>query len=86
MEMTRAALYHAHSRDPADRGNWHPLSDHLEGTGARAAGFLSPVGLAELGEAAGLLHDLGKYTRNSRSTSTAAEGASITRPPARRSR
>lgn len=60
--MTRAALYHAHSGDPADRGDWHPLSAHLEGTGARAAGFLSPVGLAKLGEAAGLLHDLGKYT------------------------
>lgn len=60
--MTRADLYHAHSGDPADRGDWHLLSKHLEGTGARAAGFLSPVGLAEFGEAAGLLHDLGKYT------------------------
>lgn len=60
--MARATPYHAHSGDPADRGGWHLLSDHLEGTGERAAGFLSPVGLAGLGEAAGLLHDLGKYT------------------------
>ena len=60
--MTRAALYRAHGGDAADRGDWRLLSDRLKETGARAAGFLSPVGLAELGEAAGLLHDLGKYT------------------------
>ena len=51
--------YYAHSSPGA---RWQRLSEHLEGTAARAAAFLESVGLAELGRVAGLLHDLGKYT------------------------
>ena len=58
--MTRST-YHAHSAS-ADGQPWQRLSVHLEGTAARAATFLEAVGLAEWGRAAGLLHDLGKYT------------------------
>ena len=55
--------YYAHSSDSDDRGSWHFLSDHLEGTGKRAAEFLGIAGCSDFGRAAGLLHDLGKYTR-----------------------
>ena len=43
--------------------HWHRLSEHLHGTGMRAAGFLDAVGEADIGRVAGLLHDLGKYTQ-----------------------
>ena len=56
------STHYAHSNDSSDRAHWHRLSEHLEGTGTRAAAFLDPVGGAELGRVAGLLHDLGKYT------------------------
>ena len=55
--------YYAHSGDSEDREHWHRLSEHLEDTGARAAGFLDAVGGAEFAKVAGLLHDLGKYTQ-----------------------
>ena len=55
--------YYAHSGASEDRGHWHRLSEHLDGTGARAAGFLDAVGGADIGKVAGLLHDLGKYTQ-----------------------
>ena len=60
-EMSDSTHY-AHSDDSNDRQHWHRLSEHLEGTGARAAASLDPVVGAELGRVAGLLHDLGKYT------------------------
>ena len=53
--------YYAHSAESAPRDRWHPLAKHLEDTASRAAAFLMPVGGAEFGYAAGLLHDLGKY-------------------------
>ena len=55
--------FYAHS-DGEDRTEWHPLCEHLAGTGDRAADFLGPVDLGDLGRAAGLLHDLGKYSRD----------------------
>lgn len=54
-------IYFAHSSDNAERDDWHPLSDHLAATGAKAGEFLSTVGLRPFGQAAGLLHDIGKY-------------------------
>ena len=55
--------YYAHSGSSPDRDDWHPLAAHLENTGTRASEFLSLPGCGELGRAAGLLHDLGKYTK-----------------------
>lgn len=55
--------YYAHGSDSEDRENWHLLRDHLEGTGRRAAEFLGVAGRSDFGRAAGLLHDLGKYTQ-----------------------
>ena len=54
--------YYAHSNGSPGRKDWHALSAHLEDTGARAAKFLEPTGCANLARAAGLLHDIGKYT------------------------
>ncbi len=53
--------YYAHSAESANRRDWHRLSVHLEDTAERAAAFLDIAGLAEIGRAVGLLHDLGKY-------------------------
>ena len=55
-------MYFAHSHESLESAHWHILSHHLENTGERAAAFLDAVGAADLGRAAGLLHDLGKYS------------------------
>ena len=54
--------YYAHSADPIDHDKWHRLAAHLEDTAARAASFLETVSCGDIGRAAGLLHDVGKYT------------------------
>ena len=54
--------YYAHNRQPDERKEWQRLIDHLETTANRAAEFLAPLGWSEIGKAAGLLHDIGKYT------------------------
>ena len=41
---------------------WHSLAVHLRDTGKKASVFLEGVRGGEFGRAAGLLHDLGKYT------------------------
>ena len=55
-------LHYAHSGN-RDESEWHSLREHLTETGERAARFLEPVGCGELARTAGLLHDLGKYSR-----------------------
>ena len=53
--------YYAHSDDD-DQATWHGLREHLVETGTGAAEFLESVGCGDLARAAGLLHDLGKYS------------------------
>ena len=55
-------MYFAHSHDSLEPALWHLLSQHLKNTGDRAAAFLDATGVGNLGQAAGLLHDLGKYS------------------------
>lgn len=52
-----------HSSGSSDTTTWHPLSEHLDGTGRRSASFLEEIGCSEVARAAGLLHDLGKYSK-----------------------
>src|SRR3954463_4518831 len=53
-------MYYAHSAKV--RANWEPLSEHLRAVADLAARFAAPFGAAEEARAAGLLHDLGKYS------------------------
>ena len=53
--------YFAHSGAGENRDDWQPLSEHLQQTGARAAGFLEAVGCGPVARSAGLLHDIGKF-------------------------
>ena len=56
--------FFAHSAPEAEPDTQlrHPLAIHLQDTGKLAARFLKAVNGNELGRAAGLLHDLGKYS------------------------
>jgi len=55
-------LFFAHSGTAEDRSDWQPLSTHLRNVGRLAAERAASFGLSESAKAAGLLHDLGKYT------------------------
>lgn len=54
--------HYAHSIPGVPDHQWHVLKDHLVATGELAADFASRFRCAELGRAAGLLHDIGKYS------------------------
>lgn len=54
--------FFAHSTDSGDQSDWQRLDSHLHAVGELAANRAEVFGGAELGRAAGLLHDLGKYT------------------------
>ena len=55
-----AREFHAHS--PGGDGGPGLLRKHLESVGEQAAEFAAAFGAADIGRAAGLLHDLGKYS------------------------
>lgn len=57
---TRA--YYAHSKDGEDKSRWQRLTDHLHNTADLAAGFGRDAGVSDLARAAGLMHDIGKYS------------------------
>ena len=59
--------FYAHSTDRDDRLDWQPLREHLEGVAKLAKKLAIATGvpsLPEAAEAAGWLHDLGKYQLN----------------------
>lgn len=56
------ARYFAHSVEGRGREDWQLLSEHLIGTAERAQASGEPLGIGAAAAAAGLLHDLGKYT------------------------
>lgn len=53
-------MYAAHA---AEEGRNQPLSDHLYGTAKKAGAFADAFGAADLGYLAGLMHDIGKYSK-----------------------
>jgi CRISPR-associated endonuclease/helicase Cas3 len=59
----RLVAYYAHSTERMDASDWQSLRDHLHGVGKLAALNSAAFGGKRLAEVGGLLHDLGKYTR-----------------------
>jgi len=55
-------MYYAHSTDRQDKSDWQTLKDHLENVADIAKGFSKDFNAEQLGYAAGLLHDIGKYS------------------------
>ncbi len=54
--------FYAHSGRSADKQDWQILKDHLFSVAKLAAEMAKPFGLANAAYAAGMFHDLGKYT------------------------
>ena len=54
--------YYAHSAQGETKDTWQQLYEHLESVAQLASKNASEFGAESLGYAAGLLHDLGKYT------------------------
>lgn len=62
-ERSETAYYaHSHPDFPDDRSKWQPLDRHLRKVAERARQASSKVGLPEMGELMGLLHDIGKHS------------------------
>lgn len=55
--------YYAHSVGGKAKTGWQGLKEHLEGVGNLAADFAAAFGSENHAQIAGLLHDLGKYTK-----------------------
>ena len=59
--MKPAPAFAAHHRE--SDGSWQSLANHLVGVATLSKGFAAKVGLEQVGELLGLLHDLGKYSQ-----------------------
>ena len=55
--------YYAHSRPDLDESEWQLLIDHLQATAEIAFELGADAGVSELAKTAGLLHDIGKYSK-----------------------
>jgi len=56
-------MYYAHSTSDQSRANWQRLPEHLMEVAKLAERFGQRVGFAKAAHLAGLLHDVGKYTK-----------------------
>ena len=56
-------MYYAHSTKNPDKSNWQNLRDHLINVGHLSRTFADDFSAGDLAYASGLLHDLGKYSR-----------------------
>jgi CRISPR-associated endonuclease/helicase Cas3 len=63
MRPERKSQFYAHTKDGADESEWQPLIEHLTRVADYAAEFGRDAGVAELARVAGMLHDLGKYSK-----------------------
>ncbi|MCX7847151.1 MAG: CRISPR-associated endonuclease Cas3'', partial [bacterium] len=58
------SVAYAHSASGRPPEAWHRLEDHLIAVADRTASFMAQMGLPpEIGHAAGILHDVGKFSR-----------------------
>ena len=55
-------LFFAHSTSDPGRSNWQPLLEHILSVGDLAGKFAAIFNAADQASAAGMLHDVGKYT------------------------
>ncbi len=67
--------YFAHSGHNSDKSDWQRLDDHAMCVARLAAEFAAPFGLERGAYLAGLLHDVGKYTRAFQKRLSDQEGA-----------
>jgi CRISPR-associated endonuclease/helicase Cas3 len=63
MRAEDKSRFYAHTKDGADESEWQPLIEHLTRVADYAAEFGRDAGVAELARAAGMIHDLGKYSK-----------------------
>lgn len=63
LEAIARCRYFGHSREGADKSEWQCLKDHLVDTARLAVDFGRDAGIAELAHVAGLMHDIGKYSK-----------------------
>ncbi|WP_301585511.1 CRISPR-associated endonuclease Cas3'' [Halomonas alkaliantarctica] len=59
---SKTPVFYAHSLPETDKQSWQTLDDHLQCVAKMAATRAERFGMADAGYAAGLLHDLGKYS------------------------
>ncbi|MCU0486852.1 MAG: CRISPR-associated helicase Cas3' [Anaerolineales bacterium] len=56
-------MYFAHSKEGVSKAEWQRLKDHLTNTANLAFELGKDAGVSELAYVAGMLHDIGKYSR-----------------------
>lgn len=66
-------MYYAHSGRDGSKADWQELRVHLLATAGLASRLAAPLGLAAAAHAAGLFHDLGKYTAEFQKRLTGAD-------------
>ncbi|SHO66011.1 CRISPR-associated endonuclease/helicase Cas3 [Pseudoxanthobacter soli DSM 19599] len=66
-------MYYAHSGRDGSKADWQELRAHLLATADLASRLAAPLGLAAAAHAAGLFHDLGKYTAEFQKRLTGAD-------------
>ncbi len=74
---------YAHTLKGRPESEWEPLEKHLEEVAKRAAEFGGVFGAAELARAAGLWHDLGKYSTAFQQMLKDSEDSEAKRPAGR---
>lgn len=66
-------MYYAHSGSDNSKADWQALRAHLFATADLASQLAAPLGLGAAAHAAGLFHDLGKYTSEFQKRLTGAD-------------
>lgn len=58
-----AQKFYAHSKSGLPKEKWQELQEHLQNTACLAKEFASIFRAGDWAEAAGLMHDIGKYSQ-----------------------